>query len=62
MSERGPKLSLGTIIGAFVAVLFGFWLIIRIARTVFWLIKIGLLLALIVAAVIAINRATGKKK
>ncbi len=61
MSERGPKLSLGTIIGAFIAVLFGFWLIVRIARTVFWLIKFGLVLALIVVAVLAINRATKKK-
>lgn len=62
MSERGPKLSLGTILGAFVAVLIGFWLIVRIARALFWMIKVGLILALIVGAVVAINKATNKKK
>jgi F0F1-type ATP synthase assembly protein I len=62
MSERGPKLSLGTIIGAFVAVLVGFWLIVRVAKALFWMIKVGLVLALIVGAVIAINKATSKKK
>ena len=62
MNKRDSNLSLGTIIGAFVAVLLGFWLIIRVLRALFWLIKIGLVLGLIVAAVIAINRATSKKK
>ena len=62
MNKRDSNLSVGTIIGAFVAVLLGFWLIIRVLRALFWLIKIGLVLSLIVAAVIAINRATSKKK
>ena len=62
MNKRDSNLSVGTIIGAFVAVLLGFWLIIRVLRALFWLIKIGLVLGLIVAAVIAINRATSKKK
>jgi F0F1-type ATP synthase assembly protein I len=62
MSERGPKLSAGSILGAFVAVLLGFWLIVRIAKALFWMIKVGLILALIVGAVIVINRATNKKK
>lgn len=62
MNKRDSNLSLGTVIGAFVAVLLGFWLIIRVLRALFWLIKIGLVLGLIVAAVIAINRATSKKK
>ena len=62
MNKRDSNLSLGTVIGAFVAVLLGFWLIIRVLRALFWLFKIGLVLGLIVAAVIAINRATSKKK
>ena len=62
MNKRDSNLSLGTVIGAFGAVLLGFWLIIRVLRALFWLIKIGLVLGLIGAAVIAINRATSKKK
>ncbi len=62
MDKRDSNLSVGTIVGAFVAVLIGFWLIIRVLRALFWLLKVGLVLGLIVAAVIAINRATSKKK
>ena len=62
MNKRDSNLSVGTIVGAFVAVLIGFWLIIRVLRALFWLIKIGLVLGLVVAAVMAINRATSKKK
>ncbi len=62
MTKRDSDLSIGTIIGAFVAMVVGFWLIVRVLRAVFWLLKVGLVLGLIVAVVIAINRATSKRK
>ena len=62
MNKRDSNVSIGTILGAFLAVLVGFWLIVRVLRALFWIVKVGLVLALIAAALIAINRATSKKK
>ena len=62
MTKRDSDLSIGTIIGAFFAMLVGFWLIVRVLRALFWLLKVGLVLGLIIAVVIAINRATSKRK
>lgn len=62
MTKRDSNLSVGTIIGAFFVVLVGFWLVVRVLRTIFWLVKVGLIFGLIAAAVIAINRATSRKK
>ena len=61
MTKRENTPAIGTMLGAIVAVVVGLWLLLRVFRTVLWLIKVGVILAVIAVIVYAVRNAAKKK-
>lgn len=62
MNEPRRPLSFGTVFGALVALAIAAWLLVGVLRTIFWMVKVGIALALIAAVVVGISRLTNRRR